>query len=67
MNVINYEAFKFMKQTMLQSSIGNPSFRKERTELLTVGLWQGNSAITYKAPFILEDVTTFKPFSIREL
>lgn len=67
LNVINFDKFRFLKSTMLQSSNSNNLIRELRSNLMSIGLKSGVPGLGFKPKEPIENITTFKPFSINEL
>lgn len=67
LNVINFDKFRFLKTTMLQSSKSNKLIQELRANLLAIGLKTGVPGLAFKPKEPIENITTFKPFSINEL
>lgn len=65
--VIYSEEFKFKESDYTMSAAGDQYLLRKREELVRAALCFGNPQAKFKVDKPLEALTTFKPFTVREL
>lgn len=65
--VIYADEFKFKESDYTMSAAGDQYLLRKREELIKSALCYGNTASKVKVDKPLESMTTFRPFTVREL
>ena len=65
--VLYADEFKFKESQTTYSAVGDQYLMRKREELLRSALRFGNTQAKQKADKPIEMLTTFKPFTVREL